>query len=449
MRDRIQQILSLLDVDRAVFYALSLRAWQFIAGPVTALLVASYFSPNVQGYFYTFASLLALQSFLELGFHVVIMNVSSHEWAKLSLDESGAIVGDHDARSRLVSFGRVIAKWYGVVCVLFLGIVLSLGVAFFYDSPLPIGEWLMPWSCLVALTGMSLWALPFHAVLEGCNQVAEVNRFRFLQALTGNAVVWVCIPLGAELWTCVAIASVKVAWEIFLLGWRYGRFFKTFLHRPQGPVIDWRNTVWPLQWRLGVQGVFSYFAYWLFTPIMFEYHSPAMAGRMGMTWTVLAALQAGALAWVQTRAPRFGMLISEGRYDELDRLYRRLTAISLAIVTAGGLAFWGVVYALHAAQHSLAERVLPPDALALFTLAIVLYHVPHCQAFYVRAHKREMLLWAGVISSVAIGLLVWQLGGRYGPIGAAAGYLAVVALFVLPYQTIIWRRCRKLQTSAG
>jgi hypothetical protein len=91
----------------------------------------------------------------------------------------------------------------------------------------------------------------------------------------------------------------------------------------------------------------------------------------------------------------------------------------------------------------LAERVLPLHPLGIFTLAIVLYHVPHCQAFYIRAHKREMLLFAGVFSSIAIGSLVWVLGSKFGPIGAAYGYLAVVALFVLPYQTFVWRRCRQ------
>ena len=41
-----------------------------------------------------------------------------------------------------------------------------------------------------------------------------------------------------------------------------------------------------------------------------------------------------------------------------------------------------------------------------------------------------------------IGSLVWVLASDFGPIGAAYGYLAVVALFVLPYQTFVWQRCR-------
>lgn len=443
----IRRLLRWFEIDRAVLYALLLRAWQFIAGPVTALLIADFFSADVQGYFYTFAALLALQSFLELGFHVVIMNVASHEWAQLSLGPRGEIMGNADSLSRLVSLGRLIAKWYAVVSLLFLIGVGTAGIVFFYGSPLPASQWLWPWVSLVILTSLSLWTLPFHSLLEGCNQVTQVNRLRFLQALTGNLVVWACIPLGAGLWTCVAIALVKVIWEAILLVGQYGRFFRVFFKPPSGPHIPWRETLWPLQWRLAVQGFFSYFAYWIFTPAMFRI-SPALGGQMGMTWTVLTAVQAAALAWVQTRAPRFGVLVANGEYVELDRQFRRLTLLSLAFVaTAGGL-FWETIYLLQLAQHPLAERVLPLDSLALFTLAIVLYHLPHCQTFYVRAHKREMFLFAGVASSIAIGALVLILSPWYGALGAAVGYLGVVALFVVPYQTWLWHRCRVERTSA-
>jgi hypothetical protein len=451
MIPRIRRLLRLLEIDRAVFYVLLLRGWQFLVGPVTALLIVSYFSPDLQGYYYAFAGLLALQSFLELGFHVVILNAASHEWAKLRIAEDGQIAGDEFAKSRLVSLGRLIAKWYSIVSILFVPFATVAGIVFFRDSPLPTAEWLWPWIVLVVLTSLSLWALPFHALLEGCNQVAEVNRFRLWQALTGNLVVWICIPLGAGLWTCVAISIVKLGWEIALLLGRYGHFFQSFLSPPSGATIPWRTDLWPLQWRLAIQGVFGYFSNWIFTLVMFKY-SPAVGGQMGMSWSVLMAIQAASLAWVQTRAPKLGTLVAEDKYGELDTLFRRLTLLSLGFVTAGGASLWGFVYLLHVLQHPLAERlaerVLPLDSLGIFTLAIVLYHVPHCQALYIRAHKREMMLFVGVFSSIAIGTLVWVLGGKFGPIGAAGGYLAVVALFVLPYQTFVWRRCQQERSPA-
>ena len=92
--------------------------------------------------------------------------------------------------------------------------------------------------------------------------------------------------------------------------------------------------------------------------------------------------------------------------------------------------------------HPLAQRLLPPLPTGLFLLAAVLMQVGQCLVAYLRAHKREVVVVVGVVSSLAIGLLVWSLGSRYGPTGAAAGYLAVVAVFIIPYETALWFRYR-------
>ena len=96
-RGPLRRFVNRLEVDQAVFYSLCLRGWQFLAGPVSVVLIGLFFTPETQGFYYTFASLMALQTFFELGFSIVVINVSSHEWLRLRLDEGGRIVGDADA----------------------------------------------------------------------------------------------------------------------------------------------------------------------------------------------------------------------------------------------------------------------------------------------------------------------------------------------------------------
>jgi O-antigen/teichoic acid export membrane protein len=188
--------------------------------------------------------------------------------------------------------------------------------------------------------------------------------------------------------------------------------------------------------------VFGYFAFALFTPVMFHYHGPSIAGQMGMTWQLMVMLQAVALAWVQARVPLFGRLIAKGDLKERDRVFFRLTWISLLVVSAGAALLWLAVCGLYYFDIRLATRMLAPLPTALFLLAIVVYHFPNCQALYIRAHKRELLLPVSVVSSVLIGGSVWWLGSQYGPVGAACGYLCIVALVVFPWQTRIWWRCQ-------
>ena len=53
-------------------FAVLSKVWSIFAAPITLLLIAHFLVPEVQGFYYTFLSLIALQSFVGLGFYIVI-----------------------------------------------------------------------------------------------------------------------------------------------------------------------------------------------------------------------------------------------------------------------------------------------------------------------------------------------------------------------------------------
>ncbi len=437
-----RRLLNRMEVDKAVFFSVLLRVWQLVAGLATALLMTIFFSPKVQGYYYTFASLVALQTFFELGFNLVVVNVCSHEWVKLRLTK-GVIVGDERARSRLISIGRLLWSWYAVAAVLFVLIVGFVGSAFIGEKRDPSIAWQQPWFALVLISGGLLAAVPWHAVLEGCNQVVPISIYRLVQAVVTSIAVWWTMAEGGELWTAVAASAARLLCDVAFLGGWYGRFFRNFLQRSAGESVAWRTEIWPLQWRIGILGVFAYFAFFLFTPVMFHYHGEEVAGQMGLTWTVVTAIQAAALAWVLTRGPRFGMLISAGEFDELDRIFFRLTAFAVAAYVGAASAFWLLLVGMNHFNVRLAERLLPELPTALFLAGALAQLVAACQAIYLRAHKREPFLITGAVTCVLLGLGIWLCGRRFGPTGAAAVFLAVNALVTLPAHSWIMRLARR------
>lgn len=431
-----------LEINRATFYALGLRTWQLFGGAISAVLIAQYFSEEVQGYYYTFAGLMGLQSFFELGFNVVIINVASHEWSGLRFAADGSVTGDPRALSRLAGLRRFIAWWYGGVCLAFLVGVGWGGALFLAQEPTALA-WRAPWWSLVALTSALLATLPFNALLEGCNQVAAVNRMRLIQAIAANLAVWGLILLGGGLWAAVAATAARFACDLYLLCVRYGRFFSALRTDAASEPLDWRRELWPLQWRLAVQAAAGYFAFYVITPVMFRYQGAEVAGRMGMTWVLITALQAAAMSWLQTRSPVFGMLISQRRFDELDGLFRRLALVSLGVIACGGCGLIAVIAGLNWLQWPLAERVLDVPTVAVFVLASVVFHVRHCQDIVIRAHKEDPLLIANVLGNCSIGLAIWLCGSRWGPMGAAWGYLAAICCVVVPGYTLVFRRHRR------
>ena len=75
----------------------------------------------MQGFYYTFNSLLAMSVFLELGFNGCIIQFISHEYAHLSIEKGR--IDDVAPRilGRLASLTRLSLKWYMFAGVLLLG----------------------------------------------------------------------------------------------------------------------------------------------------------------------------------------------------------------------------------------------------------------------------------------------------------------------------------------
>lgn len=440
--ETLRGLLEYAGLDQAVVFTLLTKVSQAAAGIVSLLLIAKFFAPDIQGFYYTFSSLLALQAFVELGLYVVIVNVTSHEWSKLSIEASGAITGDAAALSRLSSLARFIAQWYAGVSVLF---ILGVGIAghvFFSQSQAAGVAWQGPWWTVVGLAAVQLWLMPILSLLEGCNQVVSLNRFRLGQTLSEAFTIWILLAAGAGLWVAVGAQAARVVAVLVFLLTRYRRFFRSLLASAGQERIRWRQEIWPMQWRLALQGSVNYLMFSLFTPVMFHYHGPVTAGRMGMTLQITGMVQSMAIAWVQTKVPRFGMMVARRDYAELDRTWWQASKLSVGFAIAGSLSIWLVVLVLDQLGVGFASRILGPTPTALFLTAYGLMLISYCHSAYLRAHAREPFLVLGVSGGILIGGLVFLFGSRYGPTGAAAAFAAVAALFVVPISTVIWMRRR-------
>ena len=445
-----RRLLNRMEVNRAVFYALVSRIWQFVSGPFTMLLIVAFFSSELQGYYYTFGALIALQTFVEMGMQVVTLYLASHEWAKLEIDERGYLTGDAAALARLRSLTLLVLKWYTVASLLFVGGIGIAGYYFFQSQPAVNINWQGPWFCVVGFTALTLVLTPCLSLLDGCDQVSVTNRYRALQSVTATLAVWAAISNGAGLWTCVVISAVRLFWELWLTGVRYRRFFTSLWPARSGPGVNWSTEVWPLQWKLAIQAMATYFTSSFVIPLMFEYQGAAVAGQLGLTWTALMTLQLAAYSWMLARAPLFGSLVAQNDLTEFNRVFRRLFQVSTTVLIAGGTLFCLIVWILQLLQGmdspnlweplqfgwdlvlKLQRRILPLYPTVLLTLALIPIHVSQCVMAYIRPFKQEPFLLLNTTSQLMTGALVWYLGKTYGPVGAGWGFLLVGCLLTLP-----------------
>ena len=90
---------------------------------------------------------------------------------------------------------------------------------------------------------------------------------------------------------------MRLGSNVVYLAHSHGNFLRDLLTvEPGEGRMRWRTEIWPLQWRIGVQGALSWFHLSLFVPVLFYYHGPGEAGQFGMTWHIVALLQVAATA---------------------------------------------------------------------------------------------------------------------------------------------------------
>lgn len=432
-----------LGLDRAVAFGSFSAVWSLVAGLVTLLLIASHFSQEIQGYYYTFNSLIALTVFVELGLGTVIQQFASHEWSKLSLDTRGWVKGDGNALSRLASLARVSFRWYAVAGAIAAISIAAGGIVFFSQRPSPGIVWSAPWLALCVFSGIKLLLVPAWSLLDGCNQMRNTNAARFAIGVVTTLSIWLAILLGARLWTAVTLSGTTIIAALTFLWWRYRNFFYSLRSSVTLARFSWRGEVWPMQWKIALSWLSGYLIFSLFTPVMFQFHGPIVAGQMGMTLSLANALLSFALTWVNTKAPMYGILIARQEYLALDRLFARATVQTFAVGSLGGSAIWGTVVLLNVINHPLAIRFLSPLPTALLLLATVVTVFVGSMATYLRAHKKEPYLVTSILSGVLISLSTVLLGNQYGAVGAAAGYLALNILFLV-LNAMIFKRFRTM-----
>jgi len=78
-----------LGLDRAIAFTVLARGVQILGSTGTVLLILRFLSPVEQGYYHTLLSLVSLQVVFELGFSFVILQMTAHECAHLTLHADG------------------------------------------------------------------------------------------------------------------------------------------------------------------------------------------------------------------------------------------------------------------------------------------------------------------------------------------------------------------------
>lgn len=451
--NRLLKLLHYIGIDKSIAYSSGGRVVQGLTGLASVYFIGTYLSPEGQGYYFTFGSVLALQVFFELGLHNVLTQFTAHEKAHIEQDKYYNLIGESRYISRLSSILRFSVNLFAAISLVFAIVITCLGIYFFRSSTAPENgsvEWLTPWIILSILSAVSLFMSPIYAILMGLSRVKDVSKIRFLQSVFMPLSVWTGLLLGLKLYVLPLSSFISSAIGIFCM-WR-GDMFKQLnkIWIAYGSErVNYIHETFPLQWKMALSWISGYFIYQLFNPILFRYVGAEAAGQMGMTMQVLNAIQAFSFSWMSTKIPTFSTYIARHEFASLDSLFKKTLIQLLSVCILILIAFIMVLNFIDLILPiGISERFLYGLPLIIISFSIIPNQILSSLANYLRCYKKEPLVFISIIIALLCTASSFICTQLYGLDGMVCGYTFIITFIELPWIYAIYKNKRhEWQTS--
>lgn len=443
MKKKIYLLKNKLGIDGAIAFTSLSRIIQAVGGIVSVILVASLLDGIEQGFYYTFASILAIQVFFELGLNGIITQYVAHETAHLK-EVGNSYEGNETNLSRIASLLHFTVKWFSLLAVFVFILLLIIGFVFFnyyYKSETYV-DWHLPWVLLSVGTTFNFIISPILAFMEGLGKVKDIAKIRVFQQVASLIVLWLGLIFGFKLYVGGISSIIGVLVLLVLLIKRFLPLLINIYKQSITEKVSYRIEIFPLQWRIALSWIGGYFIFQLFNPVLFATEGPIVAGQMGMTLSVLNAVLALSYAWVSTKIPVFSKYIAQKDYFNLDKLFN-VTFAQSSIVNFSGLS--GIFFTIFCIRYfdvylsgkQVGDKFLTYLPLFLMSISFFMNHLIASWAVYLRCHKREPMLLNSVVYGVLSCFSTIVLGNKYGLLGITAGY-CVVSIIIAAWAYFIF-----------
>ena len=436
-------------VDQAIAYTVLARVLQAGGGAVSIIFIARYLNNVEQGYYFTFNSIIAIQIFFELGLSNIITQFVAHEVAHLNWVNKQELEGSEEALSRLSSLLRFCVKWFAVISVVLIFILIITGYLFFgrFGKNDHV-NWQLPWVVMAVATACLLIISPILAYLSGLGLVKEVAKIKLWQQVANLICLFGLLPLGGKLYASPIGSLMSFVIVPIWIFFSYRRKLLFFLwDKLTSFKIVYGKEIFPYQWRIALSWISGYFMYQLFNPILFANDGPVVAGQMGITLAALSGILTIALSWINTKVPVFSILIAKKNYSELDNLFNKTLKQASVICIICLVGFVLVIAALKAHGINIANRFLPILPLVLLSLSTFVNQLVSAWATYLRCHKKEPFLVFSIVLAILTASSTVGFGKLYGLMGIVWSYTFLTVCVSLVWAFIIFKK-KKLEWHA-
>jgi hypothetical protein len=392
-------------ISREITTTFTYRLLYVSCSSILIFVIPLSLSDKELGYYFTFSSITALQIFFELGLSFVFLQFFSHEKAKLSIDAAGCIYGDPNAISKIKFYFDFLIKWYLVSCILFLCIVPALGIFFFCSQGnLSVEFWILPWITLCVFTSFNIFLSAIISMFEGLGFLSEIAITRSFNVLTSFVASTMLIFFDIGLYIVI---FVPLCTFLFYSHWIFKK--KNILlsiYRSKKPeVINWRNDIFPYQWRISASWLSGYFIFNALNPYIFYKYGSEIAGKTGFCLSLFSAALTISSTWINASIPQLNQLISAGNKTELNEKYSKYLFLSIATYLTIFSGLLSLKIFSDSFHYVFSTKTIDIVTFILIGIIYLIHLISGNLATYVRSHLVEPFVFISILSALSFTLI--------------------------------------------
>jgi len=383
--------------DQKILIFLSSRAFSYLSYPITLTMIIKFLSPEQQGYYYTFLTLLGLSMFLELGLGIILTNFASHEFSNLKWDKNNNLIGNSLSLGRSYSLIQRTIFWFISLAILFFILMVGVGIFFFGEFSLDNSIFLS-WVLFLIVFSPGLIISPLLSILQGFQKIKEVQFVIFLQVFFSILFFWIALLYDLGLNALVVQFLVQNIISFLYLLIKYPSLIIKSLSSSNN-LFSWRQEVLPLQIKTGFTWLVSYLGLNLLVPFSFKIFGPVIAGQLGMSFKISEIVSIICLAWVNTRVPEMGQIIAKNNIKQFNKLFYS-TLRSVVIVGAlFSVSIFGLLSVIdNFGIDNFLNRILPINFIMLLIFGYYMFSISNYFSMTIRAFKDEKMIMPNLIA---------------------------------------------------
>lgn len=374
---------------------------KIISGPLILFFIPTFLTSEEQGYWYTFTGLAALAVFADLGFSTIVLQFSAHEFAFCRFNDSGkVIIGDNEHLWKLASFFRFTIFWLCKIGVIVFPFIV-IGGFLFLEGQESNATWKIPWIIYSGFSALLFFSTMILSFFEGCDSVAVTQKIRMKITAIMSVVMLSGLYFNLGLYSLSFSMLVASLTASFMIYFKFKNIIYQMWKLSEKYCYDWGKEFYALIWRYAISWCSGYFIFQLFTPLAFKFHSPEFAGKIGISIAMWTAGCNIASSWLTAVTPKINILISEKKWNTLNRIFSK--SLTYSCLTMGlGMAGYFILYWCFYDKIKFFSRVLDIKSMIILALCWMMQVYINALAIYLRSHKREPMMPLSLFSAIFV-----------------------------------------------